>query len=225
MGKLLLFDIDGTLVDTGGAGMRALQQACAQVFGDHGPALDLAGSTDAGILLEMLNHFGHLPELADSHQFYRVYLDHLAVNLDSGQFGGRVLPGVADLLAALAATGGFHLGLLTGNIHAGARVKMRHFQLDHYFPVGAFGDDHHDRNRLGPIALRRASGHFGQRFEPSDVWVIGDTPKDIACARALGSPCLAVATGRFSSAELTAAGATAVADNLADTAEIARLLG
>jgi len=224
MAKLLLFDIDGTLVDTGGAGMHALQEAALAVFGERGPALDLAGSTDAGIVLGMLAHFGRSAELTDIQGFYRIYLERLEWNLLSGSFSGRVLPGVEMLLRQLAGAPDTHLGLLTGNIEDGAMLKMRHYQLDSYFVVGAFGNDHHDRNQLGPVALRRASDHFGEEFATSDVWVIGDTPKDIACARALGAPCLAVATGKFSARELSEHGAECVVEDFADSLAVAEVL-
>jgi len=224
MAKLLLFDIDGTLVDTGGAGMHALQEAALVVFGDRGPALDLAGSTDAGIVLGMLDHFGREAELTDIQGFYQIYLERLEWNLLSGSFDGKVLPGVEMLLRRLASTPDTHLGLLTGNIEDGAMLKMRHYQLDSYFVVGAFGNDHHDRNQLGPVALRRASDHFGEEFSVNDVWVIGDTPKDIACARALGAPCLAVATGKFSARELADFGAECVVEDFADSLAVAEVL-
>ncbi len=224
MAKLLLFDIDGTLVDTGGAGMHALQEASLAVFGDRGPALDLAGSTDAGIVLGMLAHFGRSAELTDIQGFYRIYLERLELNLLSGAFKGSVLPGVATLLAQLAATPDTHLALLTGNIEDGAMLKMRHYQLDSFFVVGAFGNDHHDRNQLGPVALRRARDHFGHEFATSDVWVIGDTPKDIACAHALGAPCLAVATGRFSARELADCGAARVMEDFSNSSAVAAVL-
>lgn len=195
---LWLFDIDGTLVDTGGAGMRALQEAALHCFGDPGPALDLAGSTDSGIVVGMFEHFGREFSDEGAGDFYARYLERLEWNLGSGGFEGRVLPGVASMLDLLAGRDDVTVGLLTGNIEAGARVKMRHFGLDRHFAFGAYGCDHPDRNRLGPVALERASAHRGRPFRPEETLVIGDTPKDIACAAALGARCLAVATGSFS---------------------------
>jgi len=96
---------------------------------------------------------------------------------------------------------------------------MRHFGLDRFFAIGAYGCDHADRNRLGPLALDRARAHFGRDFTAAETWIIGDTPKDIACARALGARCLAVATGRFSSAELTLHGADQVVPTLDEAAD------
>jgi phosphoglycolate phosphatase-like HAD superfamily hydrolase len=121
---------------------------------------------------------------------------------------------VAGLLERLAGDGSVAVGLLTGNIAGGAQAKMRHFGLDHHFPFGAFGDDHHDRNELGPVALERASGHAGRSFSPRETLVIGDTPEDIRCAQAMGARCLAVATGSFSAAQLREHGAEIVVESL-----------
>ncbi len=213
---LYLFDIDGTLVDTGGAGMRALQEATREVFGHEGPALDLAGSTDLGIVGRIHQHFSieSTPERVDA--YFQVYLDRLDWNLAHGGFPGRVLGGAADLLVALAARADATIGLLTGNTAGGAAAKMRHFGLASHFPFGAYGCDHADRNRLGPIALERAAVHAGKRFTPEETWVIGDTPKDIACAHAMGARCLAVATGQFSSEQLMEHRADAVVESLGD---------
>lgn len=213
---LWLFDIDGTLVDTGGAGMCALQEAAVEHFGDRGPALDLAGSTDLGVLAGIYGHFGRRCGPAEAEAFFASYLRRLDWNLAHGGFGGRVLPGVAELLDELAATPGVTLGLLTGNIAGGAAAKMRHFGLDRHFAFGAYGCDHADRNLLGPVALERAARHAGRAFAPAETLVIGDTPKDIACARALGAPCLAVATGAFTVEALRAAGADRVVASLAE---------
>lgn len=212
--KLWLFDIDGTLVDTGGAGMCSLHEATVELFGDQGPALDLAGSTDLGVLDGIFSHFGRSPGADETAAFFASYLRRLEWNLVHGGFAGRVLPGVVELLEELDARPGVSVGLLTGNLAAGAAAKMRHFGLDRYFAFGAYGCDHADRNRLGPVALERAARHAGHGFTPSEALVIGDTPKDVACARALGSPCVAVATGGFSRSELAAAGATRVVETL-----------
>jgi len=211
---LYLFDIDGTLVDTGGAGIAALQEAAMKVFGAKGPELDLAGATDLGISAYIHAHFG--TEISDEgHQlFFQAYQERLDWNLEHGNFSGRVIPGAPEMLAALAERPGSTLGLLTGNIAGGAASKMRHFGLDEYFAFGAYGCDDADRNLLGPIALERAAIHAGRSFTAGETWIIGDTPKDIACAHAFGARCLAVATGRFSAEELTAAGADKVTHSL-----------
>ncbi|WP_367872254.1 HAD family hydrolase [Luteolibacter sp. Populi] len=214
--RLWLFDIDGTLVDTGGAGMRALQEATAECFGGEGPALDLAGSTDLGVLAGILAHFDLDHGAAEEDRFFAAYLRHLEQHLAQGGFPGRVLPGAAELLDELAKRGDVTVGLLTGNIAAGAGAKMRHYGLDRHFAFGAYGCDHADRNLLGPVALERAAVHAGCGFSPEETLVIGDTPKDIACAKAMGARCLAVATGKFSAEQLRAAGADRVVLGLDD---------
>lgn len=213
--KLLLFDIDGTLVDTGGAGMTALTETALELFGSEGPALDLAGSTDSGIFRGLCEHYGRQPEEGFEDDFYAAYLPKLRENLKEPSFGGRILPGVREVLEKVQAQGHV-LGLLTGNIAEGARIKVEHYELDHFFSFGAYGDDHWDRNRLGPIALDRAFEAKGQRFHHRETIVIGDTPKDVACAQALGAKCVAVATGQFSVVDLQATGAELVLESLGE---------
>ena len=203
---LLLYDIDGTLVDTGGAGMNALSQAAERYFGAPAPQLDLAGSTDLGIIKNLIDHYGHDHAALDVDDFFSLYHDLLESNLASGEYPGRVIHGVREALAH-GAEHQIAMGLLTGNTKTGARIKTQHYQLHEYFPYGAFGDDHADRNLLGPVALSRASSHHGRAFDSAATLVIGDTPKDIACAHAMGGKCLAVATGSFSADALKAAGA------------------
>jgi len=208
MSRLLLFDIDCTLVNTGGAGMKALKEAACELFGAEGPELDLAGSTDSGIVQGMLDYFGSDLSHED---FYEAYLRYLPQNLSL--FSGAVLPGVDFLLDALQEKG-CTLGLLTGNIELGAWYKLEHYGLSDYFAFGAFGDDHQNRNKLGPIALQRAQETMGVEFSPENSVVIGDTPKDIACGKALGATTLMVATGGYSIAELVAYGADYAFDDL-----------
>jgi len=176
--------------------------------------LDLAGSTDSGIVLNMCEHFGVPHGEEGVEHFYAFYLERLEWNLAHGGFGGRVLPGVVELLDRLATDDTAAVGLLTGNIADGAAVKMQHYGLDHHFEFGAYGCDFADRNLLGPVALERAANHLGREFSPQETLVIGDTPKDISCAHAMGAKCLAVATGRFSADELKAAGADFVLPGL-----------
>lgn len=211
---LYLFDIDGTLVDTGGAGMASLMEATRELFGEDGPALDLAGSTDLGIVATIHTHFQIEPTRQRFEEYVAVYLARLEWNLAHGAFPGRVYDGVSEMLDSLAEQPGASIGLLTGNTSGGAAAKMRHFHLDQHFSFGAYGCDHADRNQLGPIALKRAAAHAGRNFTPAETWVIGDTPKDIACAHAIGARCLAVATGQFSAVELTAHGADQVVTSL-----------
>lgn len=212
---LYLFDIDGTLVDTGGAGVAALNETTRGIFGDEGPPLDLAGATDLGIVIGIHGHFEVEPTQARIAAYLEFYQERLDWNLAHGGFPGLVFGGVTDLLDELASRADATLGLLTGNTAGGAASKVHHFGLASFFPFGAYGCDHPDRNRLGPIALERASAHAGRAFTAEETWVIGDTPKDIACARAVGARCLAVATGRFTAAELNAHGADEVVESLA----------
>ncbi len=220
MSRLLLFDIDCTLIDTGGAGMAALKETARELFGADGPELDLAGSTDSGIVMGMLEHFG---SDISRDEFYQVYLAKLVPNLAA--FTGCVLPGVEALLSELHRSGAA-LGLLTGNIVGGAKAKIVHYGLADYFPmeVGAYGDDHHDRNRLGPVALARASAEYGRVFQAESTVVIGDTPKDIACGKAMGAITLAVATGGFSVDELAAHGPDLTVSDLTRP-EVRQILG
>ena len=223
--KLWLFDIDGTLVDTGGAGMRALQEAAVECYGGEGPSLDLAGSTDLGVLGGILAHFD-LEHVADEEErFFAAYLRRLEWNLAHGGYAGRVLPGAVELLDTLAERDDVTVGLLTGNIAEGAGAKMRHYGLDRHFGFGAYGCDHADRNLLGPVALERAALHAGREFSPGETLVIGDTPKDVACAKAMGAHCLAVATGRFSAEQLRACGAEMVVLGLDDPAILSEFAG
>lgn len=200
---LCLFDIDGTLIDTRGAGMASLQAACRDVLGDSGPPLDLAGSTDLGLMACLAVHYGF--EASDSvitSRFFESYHEHLESHLHADHYAGILIEGAANLVGELANAGHAALGLLTGNTAKGAQIKVRRHGIHHHFPFGAYGCDHADRNRLGPIALERAAAHHGRNFDPAATWIIGDTPKDIACAKAFGARCIAVATGSFTTDQL-----------------------
>lgn len=211
---LLLFDIDGTLVDTGGKGMSALKKTAIEVFGNDGPPLDLAGATDLGILANLYVHFEIEPTEELSHRFFDIYHQHLEESLKSNPSEGKVLEGVFDLLENLVSHQQARLGLLTGNTELGAEIKLRHYGLHQHFSFGAYGSDRADRNLLGHIALERALAVIGSSFTPDRTLIIGDTPKDIACAHAVGARCLAVATGHFSAEELEQAGADWVIGSL-----------
>ncbi|MFV1995182.1 MAG: HAD hydrolase-like protein [Verrucomicrobiales bacterium] len=219
---LLLFDIDGTLLDTGGAGISALGTALRRTFlpGAPIPALDLAGSTDSGIIKSLFAHFGIPETTTNAAAFYEAYLVALQENLHAPDSSGRLLPGIAPLLEVLDSETSHVSALLTGNIRRGAFLKVAHYGIGHHFETGAFGDDHHDRDRLGPVALERAQRHHGQSFEAHDTVIIGDTPKDIRCARAFGARVVAVATGNFSRTELEAHQPDHVLDHFEDTAEV-----
>ncbi|MBK8475837.1 MAG: HAD family hydrolase [Opitutaceae bacterium] len=201
--KILLWDIDGTLIRSGRAGHRAMNAAAQAVFGleEAFANFDFGGRTDPWVLDLLCQRYGLEAPPARLDAFYAVYLEHLRRELHNPL--AHTCPGIRELLSAFHTTPEVTQGLLTGNIVAGARVKLEHFDLWHYFAFGAFADDAGERNRLGPIALERARAHlrlFG--LQPSDLIIIGDTPHDIACARAAGAHAVATATGGFTHDEL-----------------------
>jgi phosphoglycolate phosphatase-like HAD superfamily hydrolase len=224
---LFLFDIDGTLVVTGGAGQRAMNRAFEDVFGVAGAFkdIDLAGRTDTSIVGDA---FARLDMPADPDRvgrFRQRYLVCLQDEVPRPGPGKRVLPGVEPLLQALQPQPHNFLALLTGNYADAAEVKLAHFDLWRYFRCGAFGEDHGDRNHLVPVALDRArQAGLPPHVEPTHTIVIGDTPRDIACAHGHGARCLAVATGQYSAADLTLAGADVVFEDLRDTPAVLRAL-
>ena len=227
MPKVLLFDIDGTLVLTGRAGVRAMNRACEQVIG-HSNALDgvaVAGRTDSIILHDALRAIGH--EM-DEDLFARLRDAYVTLLREEillpGEGTKAVLPGVAGLLDALRARPDVFLALLTGNFEVGARIKLEHFDLWRYFKCGAFGDDAADRNALVPFALDRARACGLDAIAPEDVFVVGDTPHDVACARAVGAVPVGVATGSFSVADLRGSGADIVFPDLGDAAAFMRVI-
>lgn len=219
MPRLLLFDIDGTLIDSHGAGGAAILDAVEAYFGvsrDSLPPLQLAGSTDPAIAMDVFSLLGREHSQEEVFAFLDHYLVNLRRRLDAADFSGFTLPGVNALLDALREEKDAHLGLLTGNIRRGAEIKLGRHGIHDRFLDGAFGCDHHDRNQLGPFALSRMQAATGAAYDPADVIVIGDTPKDIRCAAAFGAKCLAVATGQYSAAELQAHSPWRVLDSFAD---------
>ena len=220
---LLLWDIDGTLISSGHAGMRALRSALRLVFRIDGPLDDIefAGRTDTWIMRAIFRKFD-LPATPENfNRLFDAYVSTLPGELHNPH--ARVLPGAREIVAAAAAHGGFAQGLLTGNMRRGARAKLAHHGLWDHFPFGAFGDDSEHRNDLGPHALRRAEECHGVSFPPERVWIVGDTPHDIACGRHLGARTLAVATGSASVEDLRAHAPDAVVPDLSDTAGLLAL--
>jgi phosphoglycolate phosphatase len=228
MPKLLLFDIDGTLVLTGGAGLRAMNRACHDIIG-HPDALDgipVAGRTDWIILHDTLQRIGRDLDQPLFDRLRQAYVDYLREEVGRPGTGFHgALPGVTALLDTLVDRDDVHLALLTGNFHAGARIKLEHFDLWRYFSCGAFGDDAADRNALVPVAIERARLAGVPPLPPADVLVVGDTPHDVACARAAGATAVGVATGTFTVDALRTCGADVVFDSLVDTAEVLAGLG
>ena len=227
--RFVLFDVDGTLVRAGEAGPASFDRAVASVLGvtvTERP--HMAGKTDHLIVGEYLESLG----VARTDQLMAALLDALADALAeadrSGELraGGSVLPGVNDLLKCLADDDRVLVSLLTGNVVRNAKRKMDVFGLGAWFDfeVGAYGSDHHDRNCLVPVALGRLRDRRDVTLDGSDVWVIGDTPRDLACARAAGVRCLLVATGGYTFGELESLGADATMADLSDTDTVSKLL-
>lgn len=227
MSKVVLFDIDGTLVLTGGAGVRAMNRVCEEVLGIGTALADVpvAGRTDQIILQDAFAREGREldDELLDA--FRRRYVALLREEIQHpGRSTKAVMPGVRELLDRLSARDDVFLGLVTGNFKEGARIKLEYFDLWRYFKCGAFGDDAADRNALVPFALKRAAD-CGLRAVPSEhVFVVGDTPHDVACARAVGAKAIAVATGSYTAEQLRDSGALEVFHDLRDTGAFLALL-
>jgi phosphoglycolate phosphatase len=227
MRKLVLFDIDGTLVLTGGAGLRAMNRALQEVFG-HVDGLDgipVAGRTDWAILGDAVRRAGRALDgrmLADLQHRYVTNLSKEIAHPGHGRKG--VMPGIREILRQLESRDDVLIGLLTGNFEEGARVKLEHFDLWRYFSFGAFGGDAADRNALVPVAVERARECGLPEIADSDVVVIGDTPHDVMCAHAARATAVAVATGSSTLEELRATGAEHVFQDLGDTQAFMRLL-
>jgi phosphoglycolate phosphatase-like HAD superfamily hydrolase len=223
MRKLLLWDIDGTIIASGGAGEASLRLAVRDIFGteDDLRDIEIAGRTDSLIARQLLKKYGRAETPESIGGIIECYLGYLPKLL--AERAGRLLPGVTDALSALATRDDVVLALLTGNVAAGAEKKLSHYGVWHFFGFGAYADDHFDRNELGPVALRRAR-ELGHDFSAQDVWVIGDTPHDIACARAFGGKALGVATGGYAVDALEKCKPDALFVDLSDTAAVVKTL-
>jgi phosphoglycolate phosphatase-like HAD superfamily hydrolase len=228
--RLVLFDIDGTLLLSGGAGRRAILAALgdeARIGNRAVAAVRFDGKTDPQIAAELLAAAGD-PTPEDPARIAALlarYLKHLEAELSTDSHGAALLPGVAELLDLVEAVDGVLLGLLTGNLDAGATLKLRSVTLDPArFRVGAYGSDHAVRASLPPIAAGRAAPHFGRTPTGREVVIIGDTPADVTCGRGIGAVSVGVATGQYSAAELRAAGADLVFDNFSDAAGACRAI-
>ncbi len=205
--------------------MKALQAALQDVFGVSGSfeGIEFAGRTDPWIIRQIFSRFGIENTKENAERYIDGYVSALPGVL--GQSGTRILPGVSEILGRAAAHPGVVQGLLTGNLRRGAQAKLGFHGLWEYFPIGAFADDSESRNELGPHVLRRARGHWGIEFTGDRTWVVGDTPHDIACARAFGARAMAVATGGSKAAELAAFNPDAVLESLGDTEAFWRAVG
>jgi phosphoglycolate phosphatase-like HAD superfamily hydrolase len=224
---LILFDIDGTLLLSGRAGLRAMTRAFQETFGitDAFKGESFGGRTDSYLVSKALKMAG-LPDTPEQHDRFRGnYLPLLAEEIQRPGEGHKgLMPGARELLDALEEYDHLHLALLTGNYREAAEIKLQHFELWDFFEWGAFSDDHHDRNELVPIARARAETYDIPVEAIDRVIVIGDTPHDIECARVAGARSIAVATGGYSTDQLKQAGADEVLPDLADTDRVLRLL-
>jgi phosphoglycolate phosphatase-like HAD superfamily hydrolase len=220
-----LFDIDGTLINSGGAGKAALETALAEEFGLPGlrASVPYSGRTDRAIIADLLrlHGIGHTGD--NLRRLVESYLRHLPRCLSSHP--GRVLPGIGSLLECLRDRDDVAVGLLTGNLRAGARAKLGHFGLYDHFAFGGFGDDHLDRDDVAREALAEVRRRFDGAVRPERVWVIGDTPLDVRCARAVGARAVAVATGWHTRDELFGHAPDLLLDDLADPAPLLEFWG
>src|SRR5438034_7053885 len=223
--RLLLFDIDGTLIHSGGAGVHALKSAFRERFGiaDDLHGIEIAGMTDSGIVVSILNKHKIPATTENISAFLDSYVHFLSLELPRRR--GKLLPGVLELLQRLKSRRHLVLALLTGNVSRGAQLKLEHYGVWHFFEFGAFADDHQDRNRLGRFARTRAKEKHDCEFAASEIDVIGDTPRDIACGKAFGARTIAVATGTWSNDQLAKFQPDFLIDDLSNVDGIIHTLG
>jgi phosphoglycolate phosphatase-like HAD superfamily hydrolase len=222
--RLVLFDIDGTLVSAGGISSRALADSLRLAFGTTGDAdrYDYSGKTDPQIVRDLMRGAGFSDAVIDERMAKVLldYRDRLAASLRPEHVTAK--PGVQAVVEALARTPGVTLALLTGNLEPCARVKLHPVRLNGHFPFGAFGSDHEDRYVLPARAVERAHGHTGWSFRGKDVVIVGDSIHDVLCGRSLGVRAVAVATGKTPPAVLAAEGPDALLDDMAETSRAVR---
>ena len=219
-----LFDIDGTLLETGGAGMAAMAWALQTEFGEDGDVnnVSFAGRTDRAIATDLFEHYGIDNNEENIQRFLAAYFNHLPAQLAAKP--GRLLPGVTALLESLDSRDDVTLGLLTGNFREGARLKLSHYEINHFFHFGGFGDHHYDRDDVARLAAEEVRRHHNEEVLPERMWVIGDTPADVRCARAIGATVVAVGTGMYSVDELAQTDPDHVFADFADHSGLLALL-
>lgn len=219
-----LFDIDGTLLNSGGAGQAAMEAAFLAEFGFDNPVegLTTAGRTDRAIARDLFSFFAMEHDEERHQRFVTAYLERLPEEL--GRRDGLVLPGIPELLDTLHGMDNIVLGLLTGNFHRGAEIKLGHHGIDHYFDFGGFGDHHYDRDDVAREALAEIQRRHDDDVEPDRIWIIGDTPADVRCGRAIGANVVAVSTGIYSREELEAAGPDHLVADFSDPRLLVELL-
>lgn len=225
MTTLLLFDIDGTLITTGGAGYRTMRRAVERVLGVERAleGIPVAGRTDSIILRDALQALGRTLDEPTRDRIRDTYCGFLQAELEATGGGPGVLPGVRELLSRVADDSTYHVALLTGNFSQSAQIKLGFFDLWHHFAWGAFGEDAVDRNDLLPVALARYTARTGLPIAPHDVVIVGDTPNDVEVARVGGARAVCVTTGQYDRAALLEAGADIVFHDLSDVDEVLRV--
>ena len=211
--KICLFDIDGTLITTGGAGKQAFLQTLQKTFDVEAidPGVPFAGRTDRGIVGDLFAHFDIAANDQNWQRFTDAYLQLLPGCL--AQCSGKVLPGIQSFLEKIGRHSDIQLGILTGNMAKGASIKLRHYGLDHHFDFGGFGDQHTNRDRVARQALNATHQRWGRDVAAEQIFVIGDTPADIRCGKAIGAHTVGVCTGKYSAQELTAEAANFVLED------------
>jgi phosphoglycolate phosphatase-like HAD superfamily hydrolase len=214
--QICLFDIDGTLLRSGGAGKAAMESALQEIFQVTlaTEQVSYSGRTDRAIGRDLFQIHGVELNQANWVRFVDAYLERLPAYLESMQ--GTICPGIAELLDELDRWPDITVGLLTGNLRAGAKVKLGHFGLHERFLFGGFGDHHWERDDVALEAVQAIENHLGVSVPPERIWVIGDTPLDIRCARAVGARAVAVATGWDDAAVLSAANPDLLLNDLSD---------
>lgn len=222
--KVCLFDIDGTLIQTAGAGQRAFAETFAEEFGvdELSNEVSFAGCSDRGIAGGLFEVHGIENSSANWDRFRQSYVTRIAAHVE--HCDGAVLPGVVELIERVESLGDVHIGLLTGNVSAAAEAKLSHYGLWDRFAFGGFGDDHPDRNDIAATAAAKARERHGRLTREERIVVIGDTPNDVRCARSIGAFAAAVATGHTPAIMLAAANPDILIPTLEESEEILSFL-
>jgi phosphoglycolate phosphatase-like HAD superfamily hydrolase len=223
--KLLLFDIDGTILSAHGAPKKAMSTVLGRRYSafNYDQGYDFSGRTDP----QIVEHLLEFDDREFSENLVKDILEEFCIELEKEMVNGqkpKIHPGVENLIEDLGNTNSVYLGLVTGNVSKGAKIKLEAAALQEYFAVGGFGDDSKDRNDLPPIAQKRAEKHFNQSFHSNDIWIIGDSKYDIVCAQTNNLRCLAVSTGKTCREKLEAANPEFLVNDLSDSEKIKNIL-
>jgi len=225
--KLLLFDIDGTLILSGGAGLRGINRAFEQLYGIANilDGITLSGRTDDKIMMDAYAKTDMSFSYPELEKFKHLYFQLIGEEMHADGSSKRTMPGIDELLPTLAERENVYMGLLTGNWEKSGRAKLDHFGLNKYFDFGAFSDDSSNRNELAPIAIKRFAEKYAIKPDADQVYVIGDTPADIHCAKPHGVISVAVAAAAHSVDDLEPHDPDFLFENLTATKEILKILG